>query len=309
MSRCDFGLMKLLPFVLCSALLAPGLSAQSSVWKVTRGDHVVYLGGTVHVLRATDFPLPAEFDVAYGAAEELWFEVDFAELQSAAAIGLLLRNGVLPEGETLETRVSSDAWSALADYCTQSGLSLATMGRFKPGVLMMNIQMFEVTKLGLHQQGVEMHYAQQATIDQKPTRGLETIAEQFGFVESLGEKDPSGLILQTLRDLHKTEAMIDAAIDAWRRGDLLLLDKAVLKEMEEDSPEVAETLVVRRNHNWVPQIESLLANAPVELILVGAGHLPGKDGLIALLQERGCAIEQVLAEQAAPRVREVPTPE
>jgi uncharacterized protein len=260
------------------ALLALDASAQSFVWKITRNGQTLYLGGTVHVLRESDFPLPIEFDDAFAAADELWFEVDFAEMQSPAAIGLLLRDR-----------------AALVDYCRTSGLSLATMSRFKPGLLMMNIQMFEFTRLGLHQQGVELYYGPKAMRAGKPTRGLETIAEQLGFIEAVGTENPSELVLQTIRDLQKTGPMIDTAIDAWRRGDLAKMNESILQQMEADAPAVAEKLIAQRNRNWVPQIERLLASEPVELILVGAGHLPGPKGVLALLEARGCAIEQIVA--------------
>jgi uncharacterized protein YbaP (TraB family) len=280
--------------------LAPASTAlaQSSVWKVTRGKSTIYLGGTVHVLREEDFPLPAEFDIGFQESDELWFEVSMAEMTSPAVAGRLLRESVLPGGETLESRLTPEAWQALADYCQASGLSLATMGRFKPGVLVMNISIFEYTKLGMHQQGVELFYEKLAVQYDKPTRGLETAAEQFGFIESLGAGDPSALILQTIHDIPKMEQLMETMISAWRRGDLRTLDATIMKELATSTPEVTAVLVDQRNRNWIPRIMPMFQTESVEFVLVGAGHLPGKNGLIALLKKQGCKVRQVKAPKA-----------
>src|SRR5688572_27599184 len=71
------GGMQAVVFGSAFALFATAASAQSSIWKVTHGEDSLYVGGTVHLLRKSDFPLPVEFDVAVAAAEEIWFEVDF----------------------------------------------------------------------------------------------------------------------------------------------------------------------------------------------------------------------------------------
>jgi hypothetical protein len=65
--------------------------------------------------------------------------------------------------------------------------------------------------------------------------------------------------------------------------------------MRAESPEIYDELIVQRNQNWMPELEKLMRSDPVEFVLVGAGHLAGKDGLIAALQARGCAVEQIVA--------------
>ena len=61
-----------------------GLNAQSSVWKISKGDASVYLGGTCHILRKSDYPLPKEFEQAYAEADSLVFEIDPASLEHIA---------------------------------------------------------------------------------------------------------------------------------------------------------------------------------------------------------------------------------
>jgi len=65
----------------CMAVLSisPAI-ADASVWSVRSGDNVIYLGGTVHLLRPGDYPLPDEFEEAYQASSELYCETDIAAM-------------------------------------------------------------------------------------------------------------------------------------------------------------------------------------------------------------------------------------
>ena len=55
-------------------------SAESSVWRVESADSIIYLGGTCHMLRASDWPLPAAYDFAYRQSEIMVFETNLEQL-------------------------------------------------------------------------------------------------------------------------------------------------------------------------------------------------------------------------------------
>jgi uncharacterized protein YbaP (TraB family) len=61
--------------------------------------------------------------------------------------------------------------------------------------------------------------------------------------------------------------------------------------MRKDYPELYQQVLVERNNNWLPQIEAFLKTPETELILVGALHLAGNDGLLAQLRQRGYKVE------------------
>ena len=63
-----------------SLSLFNGVSADTSVWVITSGSNTVYLGGTVHLLRPTDYPLPEEYEQAYQASSEIYFETDISSM-------------------------------------------------------------------------------------------------------------------------------------------------------------------------------------------------------------------------------------
>jgi uncharacterized protein YbaP (TraB family) len=54
-----------------------------------------------------------------------------------------------------------------------------------------------------------------------------------------------------------------------------------------------DLLLDRRNKNWVSQLKKIMAAQSV-FVAVGAGHLPGKMGLIQLLRKAGYTVKPLL---------------
>ena len=80
---------------------------------------------------------------------------------------------------------------------------------------------------------------------------------------------------------------------AWRSGDLEALEELAGTPLREQFPRVYQSLLVARNNAWMPQIESMAGSPEIELVLVGALHLAGEDGLLAQLARRGYLIRQM----------------
>lgn len=282
--------------LLALAAGAASLCAQTSVWKVTQGKHTLYLGGTCHVLRPSDFPLPAEFDAAYAAVTELVFETELSRMREPATQQLLMQQGMYRDGTTLDRVISAEAWAAVEKHCAAKGLPAANLRAFKPWLLTLMITVMELQKLGVTDEGVDLHFHRRATTDQKKVSGLETFEEHMGFITNLGHGQESEMVLNTLNELHEIPEMFGKLVAAWRKGRLVELEDLMLREMREKYPTIHAELIVKRNQAWLPRIEAMLATAPVELVLVGAGHLAGDEGLVAALRARGCTVEQLVVK-------------
>ena len=109
----------------CSVVLTVGIYAQSSVWKVETDNGMTYLGGTCHVLRKADYPLPDEFMSAYEESDTLVFETDISKLSSTEVQMMFLQKGAYRDGTTLESVLSAETYSALGEYCAKAGLPLS----------------------------------------------------------------------------------------------------------------------------------------------------------------------------------------
>ncbi|HLP24496.1 MAG TPA: TraB/GumN family protein, partial [Acidobacteriota bacterium] len=281
--------------LLAAAALTSSLHAQTSVWKVTQGDSVLYLGGTCHVLRPSDLPLPPEYDQAYAAAKTVVFETDLARMQSPEMQQVVMQRGMFTDGTTLEQALSPEAWTALQKYCEQRQFPIDQLRPMRPWLLTVMLAVIELQKLGVSQQGADSIYFQRAKADAKGIGELETFERQVDYITGMAGDRPSELVLNSLADLDQLPKEFPELIAAWRKGDLATLEQLMNRDLREKYPELHQKLLVERNNAWLPVIEKLLATPDVEFVLAGVGHMSGPEGIVARLRERGCKVEQVTA--------------
>lgn len=274
------------------SLLSTTVLAQSSVWKISKDDQSLYLGGTCHLLRKADYPLPAEFDLAYKAADTLVFEIDPAAAADPNFAMQLLGAATYTDGRSLKSVLSDEAYTALAKQGTESNLPIQVLNNMKPGMAVMMITIQELAKHGISEEGVDMHFGKLAKKDKKAIESLETPEFQINLLVNMGEGYESELVLYSLKDLHKLEQFFGELLQAWRSGNVAQLETLFVDDMKA-YPQLYKDMLVNRNANWIPKIEAYLQTPETEFILVGVGHAAGDDGLLALLKEKGYLVEQI----------------
>jgi len=284
--------MKLRRTLFCLFALPLVLSAKTSVWKVSSGDNSVYLGGTCHILRPQDFPLPEAYEQAYEAADSLTFEVDPAKLQSPEFSMQLMAASRYQDGRTLKDVLNTEAYSALSKHAGENGIPMVVLDSIKPGMVVTMLTIQELMKLGVTQEGVDLFYAKKSAEAQKPIGSLETAEFQIQLLTSLGEGLEDEMVLYSLQDLDQIESLYQEMIRAWREGDLEGLEKLFVTDMQE-YPSIYDALLKDRNLNWLGQIKTMLSDADTEYVLVGVAHMVGPDGLIHLLEDAGYRVEQL----------------
>jgi uncharacterized protein YbaP (TraB family) len=267
-------------------------SAESSVWKAHKGDSVIYLGGTFHLLRATDFPLPTEFDKAYKASEVVLFETDIGMLRDPSTQQKMLARAMYADGSTIDKHLSARAYGELSAYCTANGIPLKSLSQFKPSMLMATLTLMEFMKLGFTQQGVDMFYYGLAHKDKKVVKGLESIDEQINYVVSMADGDEDEFVTYSIRDMKDIREQLEALEDAWRKGDASRLNELMITELKTRYPKVYRKLVVDRNRNWLSIIDAC-KSPKTKFILVGTAHLVGPDGIIEALRQRGYTVDKL----------------
>ena len=280
--------------IVCLFLLSLSQAkADTSVWSVRSGDNVIYLGGTVHLLRPADYPLPGEFEEAYQASSELYFETDIASMNDLSVQAQMLQQLTYGDDESLSSILSDEAYAALSAYTATAGLPIAMLNKFKPGLLISTLQILVFQSMGFTPQGVDAFFHTRAVGDGKAEGQLETVQEQIGSIAAMGEGNESEFILLSLKDLAETGDVMEDMIGAWRSGDAEGLSELFVEEMKVEAPALYDTLLLQRNLKWVPQIDSMLQDADTEFVLVGAAHLVGENGLLDLLSQKGYEINQL----------------
>jgi len=269
--------------------------AESSVWAVRFKDRVVYLGGTIHVLRPLDYPLPVEFDAAYANSAAIVFETDLGRLEdpeTQKAMRDLLR---YDDGRTLSRVLSAAAYSALEQQSHAMGVPLSRFEAFRPIMALLGLLAVELERVGASAQGVDEHFHARALADGKSIGILETVESQMNVLASMGEGQESSFVTHGIEELTETRAMLGDAIAAWRVGNEKRLADALLERTKQDYPGLYDSLIVQRNREWLPKIKGLFTQPGREFVLVGVAHLVGEDGLLRQLAQGGYQVRQLKA--------------
>lgn len=266
--------------------------AKTSIWQVSNGKNTVYLGGTFHMLKPSDYPLPVEFEQVYKKVNWLVFETDIAKLDSPEFQQKFLQAMSLPSGKILADKLSAKAYSGLIRYAAKNNMDTGQLQQYKPQMIGLIISLKELKKFGLTAQGVDDYMADKAKQDGKIITKLESIDEQIHYIANMSKGNESALILQTLDDVEDLPKDLTLLSQAWRFGDKSSLENVGIKPMMADYPLVYRSLLVERNNNWLPKIERLMNHPESKFILVGALHLVGEDGLLEQLKRKGYHVKQ-----------------
>jgi uncharacterized protein YbaP (TraB family) len=279
---------------LVAALVTPALAqGRNFLWKATRGSGAIYLVGSVHMLTEQYYPLSPPLEAAYKDSDLLVEEVDLDQMLEPDAQLSMLRRGMLPAGRSLDTVVSPATFELVQKRVAGLGLPIEPLKRFKPWALAMTLLAAEWQKAGFDAElGLDRHFYDRARAENKPVQGLETIEFQISRFDGLPDADQDRLLAQTMRELDTQMADVTRLADAWKTGDLEGMERLVLQELKAD-PRMYERLLVDRNRNWLPRIDALASRPGRAFVVVGAAHLIGPDGLLAMLRSVGFTVEQL----------------
>lgn len=282
--------------LLCLCLAMPlGAWAEATVWRL--GGSGVFLAGSIHVLRSSDYPLPAEFDIAYRNTDSVIFETDIEAMSRLDNQALLASKGVYLDGQTLSQNLSSPVYARLSEYLRSKGLSAEQFELYRPWMVMLTLTMIELQANGITaDHGVDRHFYQRARRDGKAIGGLESPGAQIEALASLGAELSDALIESQLDEMQTLPQMIDELIAKWRIGDEATLNALLIGNVRDEYPTVYDRVFVQRNRNWIGPIEDLMRSGDRVMVIVGTGHLVGEDGLITLLEKRGHRLSKLDAE-------------
>lgn len=285
--------------VVCvSCLLFSGaLCATSSVWQVNHGGQKLYIGGTVHQLPASEFPLPAEFDKAYQQAKKLVFEVELSQMAAPGYDLLFMSHAKYQDGRTLSSVLSPENYQHLQQVATGFGIDITGFEQFKPDYILMSIMQSKLQQLGMAGDGVDMYFYNKGSQDGKSKDFLETTEQQLAILLSISDGFENDLVAEKLAKLDDTEQVVKQVLTAWRSGnsEALTTLSADMLNTEVGQREYQRVLT-ERNNNWVEQLEAMLQTTETEFVLVGVMHLAGPGNVLDLLAERGYQVQQLSAK-------------
>jgi len=276
--------------VLSSAVRADG--GLHALWELHGKHNTVYILGSIHVLRPTDYPLAPAVLNAYGKAKSIFMEVNLQEIDSQQMQMELLASARLPEGKTLPDIMGTQRYARAGVLAREVGVDISIFDAFAPWFVAEAISQLQLQQLGFQPtSGVEMFFLEHARSDGKSVAGLETVHDQIALFTALSLDAQADYLISSLEEAHDLPKEVDDLVHAWKRGDTVWFADQLKSEFGRD-PALYQSVLVARNRKWVPKIEALLNDDQNYLVIVGTGHLVGQGSVIELLGKDGIVATQ-----------------
>lgn len=275
----------------CGALaLTSPAWALPPVWTVRDADSVIVIFGSVHVLPEGLDWRPFALDKALSQADDLWFEVPLDAEADVAAQRESSISGFLPQGRSLSSLLSKVGRMRLAKVAAAMDIPVGRLEVMRPWYAELTLSSALYRQSGAAaSQGVEQTLAKAAPRAER--KAFETPAEQVAFFASAPMADQVASLEQTLKQIDETPGDYLALVRAWMAGDTAALDREAVQPLRKSAPRLYAILVARRNARWAERIADRMKGSGRTVIVVGVGHLVGKDGVPARLRAKGYKVE------------------
>ncbi len=275
--------------VLLIAAAACSESTAAPVWEITGTTNHIVLLGSMHYLRAADYPLAAEVARAYAGADVLLMELDLDDLDQAQTQALVAERAIDPGGRTLRDLLGGADYQRARERAARLEIELDDLQAFEPWYVAVLITQIRLGQLGFDPlMGMESRLLADAQRDAKPILGLETVGEQLAALDTLPHEAQRAFLLTTLDEAAAIDSELDSLVTAWKSGDTERLQTQMLGSLQAQ-PELYEQLIVARNRRFADRIAALRNDGRDYLVVVGTLHLVGADGIPALLASAGIA--------------------
>jgi len=276
------------------ALEVHAAGARNFIWKATgRNGGVVYLVGSVHLLTKDFYPLNGAIENAYKESDLLVEEVDMGEMLAPDSQMRMLSRGLMPDDQTLQKVLSPATYNLFTKHAASINLPAEALRRMKPWMMALTFEAMEWQKAGFDADlGLDKHFYDRAVADGKTVQGLETVDYQISRFDEMPMELQDHLLAETIKGIDTEQANMTKLMESWRGGDAAAVERIVLKDLQQE-PQLYQRLLVERNRNWLPKLEAFFTRKGSALVVVGAAHLVGPDGLISMLRAKGYTVEQL----------------
>jgi len=269
----------------------PKAPAGPAMWHLSDADSDIYLFGTFHLLpQKVDWQKQAMVD-AFDKSSILILEADVTGATPGDVVTLIQKFGIAPPGKPLSSRLTADQKAQYETLSKSLGLQPAMLEPYQPWYAATILSVKYAQAHGFEaSEGVEAKLVKAAETQNKPEAYLETVGDQVRFLAGLPEKTQNEMFVATLKDISGTDKELADLQNAWLTGDTKAMAKLFDQSIKE-VPDLYQTLIVERNKRWADEIEKLMAGSGKVFIAVGAGHLVGKDSVVAMLRTRDFKVE------------------
>ena len=283
--------LQTLAATLVLALAAGPALALPPLWVIRDADSTIVLFGSVHMLPKDMDWEPKALTDAIGVADDLWFEIPLDQLSAIEVTQAAARRSLLPPGEKLSDLLDPTSRRRLNRLSRRLQMPIQDLDQLQPWMAEVRLSLALLQRQGgLSDLGVEEQLNASAPA-RIPRRAFESGAQQIAILSGDALSVQLTSLKETLRELDRDPGAYKRMVRAWLSGDTRAIDHEAIEPLRKAAPQSYKSLVLDRNQAWVDIIAERLVGSGNTVMVVGAGHLVGPDGVPTLLRQRGIAVE------------------
>ena len=267
-------------------------TSKNFLWEVQGGKTKIFLMGSIHAANKSFYPLNPAALKAFSQCKQLGLEVDAFSPASAMKMQQAVMSAAMYTGsKDLSSEFNPKEIASIEKLMALAGLPKAAIMKMKPWFLFMASQQVAMMQAGLSPQlGVDHHFHSKAKKTKKTIVELESIEAQLDLFQNL--PDINKMLIQYAEDPKAGLSELNKLLKAVKNGDTKVLLE-VLAEMKKETPGAYKSMLVERNHGMTQKIDTWAKSNKSTFIVVGAAHLPGTEGIIALLKSKGYKLKRL----------------
>jgi len=274
---------------------APTADENSLLWEIS-GKGLAqpsYLFGTIHMINKDDFILTDDTKATFSKSKKVVFEINTEEMFDLGTQFSLLMKSFMENGKRLRDLVSAEDYKLVEAHFDKIGMPLMLLERVKPMIL----SVFASEDIGSGKmastdiKSYEIELTQMAKEQKKLIDGLETVDFQMSMFDSIPYDVQAKMLVETLKSEDAGDDQFEKMVELYKNQDLSGMQTMILSE-KDGIGKYDELLLVNRNKNWIPKMEKIMPQQPT-FFAVGAGHLAGESGVIALLRKEGYTLRPI----------------
>lgn len=287
--------------ILIISIVAIAMAAQAQLlWKVSgnRLGRPSYIMGTYHFAPSSMIDQIPGMSQAFSGCDIVIGELEKESMVGPEAQALAAQAMMAPADSTLDKLYSPEDYAIIETvfnkYFGSMGVKLSQMNMLKPMAISTQMQAMQAIKYfpNLNPNDlIDVAVQTRANEAGRPSMALETIEEQIDLLFNAPLADQAVGLLESCKNDDKFAAFSTALVEAYMAQDLGRIE-AVLNdpELSGEGDESMEALIYNRNRNWASKLQEIMPERAC-LVCVGAGHLPGEQGLLQLLRNAGYTVE------------------
>ena len=265
----------------------PGTEGKTLLWQITGPgiEKPSYLYGTIHIMCPDDIIMTDVLTDKFNSTTQLYLELDLDDPNTMADAmkGMMMKNNV-----TLQQLLTKEEYDSVAhNFKKITGMSLSMLNTMQP---MLAEAAIYPSLLGCAGEAWEQKFMQMAKDKKMELKGLETTQDQLNVFDSIPYKVQAEMFVKSLKDIDSLKISFKQMLNVYKKKDLDSLN--IMMNDDPDFTKYEGIMIDQRNARWIPEIIGVAKKTPT-FFAVGAGHLGGPKGVIAMLRKQGYTMTPV----------------